>query len=210
MSKFFSSDQWYYYRRFLSKPADSFYEIRHRDYGSVPLALITAFIFSLCYTLDKIFAGFPVNLNDPRAVNGLTDLQAIMLIVFLFSVGNWSVTCLMGGEGRFKDILTVTGYSTLPLIITYIPAIIISNFLAANEDVFYFVILGFGIAWTAVLILIGIMTVHNYTLVKTLFTLVLTVLSMFIIIFLALLLFDLLNQVYIFFYSIYTELTIRG
>ncbi|MCL1806621.1 MAG: YIP1 family protein [Oscillospiraceae bacterium] len=210
IKQYFTQDRLYYFKKTLSSPSDCFYEIRYREQGSVPLALITVFIFSVCYTMDKIFAGFIVNTVDPRDVNGLFDFAAIFLIVFLFSIGNWSITCLMGGEGRFKDILTVTGYSLIPLIITFIPAIIISNGLAANEDVFYFIILGFGLVWTAVLILIGIMTVHNYTLVKTFATLFLTFLAMFLIIFLALLLFDLLNQVIIFFENIYIELVARG
>ena len=210
MTKYFTRDKFYYYRRVLSNPNDAFYEIRHREQGSVPLALITVFAFSLCFTLDRIFAGFPVNLTDPRSVDGLEDLQRVFLIFLLFCIGNWSITCLMEGEGRFKDILTVTGYAVMPLILTYIPAILVSNVLAANEEVFYSIIIGFGIAWTAVLILFGIMTVHNYTLLKTIVTLFLSLVAMFIIIFLALLLFDLLNQVQGFFYNIYVDLALRG
>jgi hypothetical protein len=210
MTKYFTRDKLYYFRRTLTNPADSFYEIRHREHGSVPLALITLFAFSLCYTLDKIFAGFIVNLVDPRTVNGLTDLGSVILLFTLFSVGNWSVTCLMNGEGRLKDIIIVTGYSLMPLILTYIPAIIASNFLAANEEVIYHIIIGFGIAWTGLLILMGIMTVHNYTLLKTMVTLFITFIAMFLIIFLALLLNDLLNQVYYFFHNIYIELSLRG
>jgi hypothetical protein len=210
MTKYFTRDKLYYFRRTLTHPADSFYEIRHRDFGSIPLALITVFVFSLCFTLNRIFAGFIVNMIDPRTVNGLVDLQSVVLLFLLFSIGNWSVTCLMGGEGRLKDIMVVTGYSLIPLILTHIPAILISNVLAANEEVFYTIILGSGIIWTAVLILMGIMTVHNYTLLKTFLTLIITFVSMLIIIFLALLLFDLLNQVTIFFRSIYTELILRG
>jgi hypothetical protein len=209
MTKYFSRDKLYYFRRTLTHPADTFYEIRHREQGSVPLALLTVLTFSLCFTLNRIFAGFIVNLVDPRTVNGLMDLFSVVLIFGLFCIGNWSVTCLMGGEGRFKDIVTVTGYSLLPLILTYIPAIIISNVIAANEEVFYSIIIGFGVAWTAILILTGIMTVHNYTLLKTIVTLIFTFIAMLIIIFIALLLFDLINQVYIFFYSIYTELVLR-
>lgn len=210
MTKFFSRDRLSYFRGVLTNPVDSFYEIRHREQGSVPLALITVFAFSLCYTCNKIFSGFIVNLTDPRAVDGLADLQSVFLLYILFCIGNWSITCLMEGEGRFKDILTVTGYAVIPLVLTFIPAIILSNVLASNEEVFYSIIIGFGMAWTAILILMGIMTIHNYTLLKTLITLVLTVVAMFILIFIALLLFDLLNQVYIFFYSIYTELILRG
>ena len=60
------------------------------------------------------------------------------------------------------------------------------------------------------LALSGIMIVHNYSLAKTLLTLILTVVAMLIIVFIAMLLSDLVNQVYGFIYSIYMELLFRG
>ena len=67
-----------------------------------------------------------------------------------------------------------------------------------------------GIGYAVIMALIGIMQIHNYTLGKTLIVLFLTVIAMFIIIFVCLLLFDLINQVYNFFYSLYTEIIFRS
>jgi len=209
MKKYFSKEKLFYFRRVVANPIDTFYEIRHRGYGSVPVALICVFLFGFAFTMNRIFASFIVNEIDPRTVNGLTEIGSVFLLFLLFCVGNWSVTCLMGGEGRLKDIVTVTGYSLTPIIVAYLPATLFSHFLASGEEVFYYFAIAIGIAWTAVLVLMGIMTVHNYTLLKTLITLFLTLISMFILIFLALLIYDLINQVYIFLYSIYTELIFR-
>lgn len=209
MSKYFSKERLYYMRRIITNPIDSFYEIRYRDYHSVPLALICVAVFGLAFTMNRVFAGFIVNNTDPRTVNGLSEMGAVFMLFMLFCVGNWSVTCLMNGEGRLKDIMTVTGYSLMPLIAVFIPATLLSHVIAAGEEVFYFFAIGTGIAWSAILVLLGIMTIHNYTLLKTLITLFLTFISMFILIFLGLLLYDLINQVYIFLYSIYTELVFR-
>lgn len=193
----------------LSRPIDSFYEIRYRERGSVPLALACVFIFSVCYTINRIFAGFVVNNINPRSINGLTEMGAVFLLLGLFCVGNWSVTCLMEGEGRLKDIITVTGYAMLPLIITLIPATLLSRVIADGEEAFYYIIIGIGIAWTIILLLLGVMTVHNYTLAKTLVTLILTFVAMLIVIFVALLILDMINQAYGFLYSLYTELVYR-
>ena len=57
--------------------------------------------------------------------------------------------------------------------------------------------------------LIGIMQVHNYTLAKTLQTLLLTFVAMLIIIFVGLLLADLIGQVVNFFRSLYIEIIFR-
>jgi len=209
MSKYFTREKLFYFGKSLTRPLDSFYEIRHREQGSVPIALICVLLFGLVFTMNRIFASFIVNNVDPRSVNGVTEIGAVILLFLLFCVGNWSITCLMSGEGRLKDIMTVTGYALAPLIVIYIPATILSHVVASGEEVFYNFAIGIGIAWAAILILLGIMTVHNYSLVKTLFTLVLTFVAMLILIFLGLLLFDLVNQVYTFIYSIYTEIVFR-
>jgi hypothetical protein len=209
MAKYFSKEKMHYFRRTMTKPLDSFYEIRHREYGSVPLALICVLLFGFAFTMNRIFASFIVNEVNPRTVNGLTEIGSVFLLFLLFCVGNWSVTCLMNGEGRFKDIVTVTGYSLTPLVVVFLPATLLSHVVAAGEEVFYYFALAVGLGWAAILILMGIMTIHNYTLLKTLATLILTFAAMFILIFLALLVYDLINQVYIFLYSIYTELSFR-
>lgn len=194
----------------ITHPMDGFYEIRHRERGSVPLALLLVVLFSFVYSMNRMLASFVVSDIDPRSVDSITDLIGVLLLFLLFCVGNWSITCLMNGEGRLKDIAIVLGYSMLPMILTYIPATLLSQVIAANEEGFYSIILVIGTIWTVLLALIGIMVIHNYSLAKTLLTLFFTVIAMLIIIFIALMLADLVNQVYGFIYSIYTELVFRG
>ena len=61
-----------------------------------------------------------------------------------------------------------------------------------------------------IMMIIGIMQVHNFTVGKTLGTLILTFLAMLIIVFLMLLLSNLLGKVYNFIRSVYTEIIFRG
>jgi len=205
----FSREKLGYLFGVLSKPIDSFYEIRYRDKGSVPLAVICVFVLSALFTVNRVFAGFIVNEINPRTIDGITEMGAFFLLLGLFCIGNWSVTCLMEGEGRMRDIITVAGYAMLPVALVLGPATILSNLVSIEEAAFYQIIIGVSIAWTAVLLLVGVMTVHNYTLLKTLITLVLTFVTILILIFIGLLIIDLLNQIYGFFYSIYTELIFR-
>lgn len=210
IKKYFSAEKWKYLWYTLSHPMDGFYWIRRKDKGSVPIAVLLVICFSFCFSLNRYLASFVVNDINPRSVNSLTELGGVLLLYVLLCVGNWSITCLMNGEGRMKDISIAVGYATLPLILTFIPATIISRAIAADEESFYYMILAVGIAYAAILLLIGIMQVHNYTLGKTLLTLFLTLIAVFIIIFLMLLLLNLISQVYNFFYSIYTELIFRA
>ena len=209
MGKYFSKEKWSYLFYTISHPMDGYYWIRHRDYGSVPLAILLVFIFSCTFTANRLLASFVVNDLDPRGIDALYELLGVMAFYLLICVSNWSVTCLMNGEGRLKDIAIAVGYATAPMRLTMIIATIVSQAIADEEQAFYGIILGVGIAYGVIMMLIGIMQVHNYTLGKTLLTLLITIIAALIIVFLLLLLSNLLGLVYNFFHSIYTELIFR-
>lgn len=209
MKGLFSKEKWSYAFYTVSHPMDAYYEIRHRDRGSVPVAVVLVILFAFSFSINRMAASFVVNNVYPLSVNALTELIAVLLLYLLFCVGNWSITCLMEGEGRLKDIAIATGYAMMPIIVCFNIATIVSQFVAADEEAFYWVILIAGVAYGLLMMLMGIMQVHNYTLGKTLITIFLTFIAMFIIIFIVLLFVDLITQVYSFFYSIYQELIYR-
>lgn len=209
MKELFSKEKWKYAFYTVSHPSDGYYEIRHRERGSVAVAIVLVILFSLSFSINRISASFIVNDVDPLDVDALTELVAVLLLFALFCVGNWSITCLMEGEGRLKDIAIAFGYGMIPMIVCFNLGTVVSQFVAQNEEAFYYMIIGVGIAYGLFMILIGIMQVHNYTLGKTLITISLTFIAMFIIIFIVLLFVDLINQVYGFFFSIYQELIFR-
>lgn len=210
MSKYFSREKWNYVFYTVSHPVDGYYWIRHIDKGSVPIAVLLVILFSFSFSFNRLFASFVVNELDPRTVNSLTELFGVLLLYLLLCVSNWSVTCLLQGEGRLKDIAITIGYAMVPFIFSFSFATLLSQFIADGEEAFYWLILGAGIVYGVLMILTGIMQIHNYSLAKTLLTLLLTLIAAFIIIFICLLLANLINQIYGFFYSIYIELIFRS
>ena len=209
MGKYFSKQKWSYMFYTITHPMDGYYWIRHREYGSVPLAVLMVSLFSLSFTANRLLASFVVNDLDPRGVDLLFELLGVLSFYLLLCVSNWSVTCLMNGEGRLKDIAVAIGYGTVPMTFVMILSTIISQLIADEEQAFYGILIGVGIAYGVIMMLIGIMQVHNYTLGKTLLTLLITIIAALIIVFLVLLLSNLLGLVYNFFHSIYTELIFR-
>lgn len=210
MKSLFSRERWKTLFYTAAHPADGYYWIRHQDTGSVWIAVLLVVLFSLSFSLNRMYASFVVSDVNPRSVSSLQELGGVLVLYFMLCVGNWSVTCLMDGEGRFKDILIAVGYAMLPLIITFNLATLVSQIVAENEEGFYSIILIIGIAYTAMMMLTGIMQVHSYTLGKTLVTLLLTLVAVFIVIFLVLLIFNFISQIVTFFQSIYYELIFRA
>ena len=49
----------------LGHPSDGFYEIRHRGRGSVGLSILFVFLFAVCFSANRQYAGFVVNNVNP-------------------------------------------------------------------------------------------------------------------------------------------------
>ena len=210
MSKGFSKEKWKYFGYTLTHPMNGFYWIRHKDYGSVPIAILMMVLFSFSFTVNRLCASFVVNDVDPRTVNILTELLGVSILFLLVCVGNWSITCLMNGEGRFKDIVIAVGYGLTPATVGLVLSTALSQVIAGDESAFYTLVMAAGIIYAVMLILIGIMQIHNYTVGKTLWTLILTFIAVFIIIFLLLLVYSLVGQMVTFVKSIYLEIVFRS
>ena len=193
----------------FSHPADGYYWIRHQEKGSLGIAFLMVLLYGIVFSMNRISSSFIVNDIEPRTVNLPAELAGVILLYLILCVGNWSVTCLMDGEGRFKDILIAAGYALFPMMAATAAATAVSHLVAENEEAFYTLLIGLGTAYTVIMLVIGIMQVHNYTFGKTLITLFLTVVAMLIIIFLGLLVINFITQVYSFFRGIYMELIFR-
>ncbi len=190
-------------------PFDGFWDMKYENKGKlrVAAAIVLALVFSVI--LQRQFAGFLVNFNDPRYLNSLDDLQYTVLPFLLFCIANWSVTTLMEGEGKFKEIVMATGYALLPLALVNLPLTFISRFMTNDETAFYYLANSIAAVWFFYLLFVGIMTVHQYTPVKTVMTLLLTVIAMGIVVFLGTLIFSIAMQMYYFVYDVYRELIFR-
>lgn len=209
MKDLFSAEKWKYVFYCVSHPSDGFYEVRHRERGSVAIAWVMILLFGISYTINRLCASFIVNDTDPRSVDTLMEIEGVLLLFLLLSIANWSVTCLLNGEGRLKDIMTIMGYSMTPCVLCFIPATIISQFVAQNEEVFYNIIIWLSVAYSIIIMLIGIMIIHNYTLGKTLITILLTFFALLVILFVIMMVYSLVGQVITFFQSVYLELYFR-
>ena len=90
-----------------------------------------------------------------------------------------------------------------------VPLFILSHVLTANEAAFYTVLDTAVMIWVLALIFFGMMTVHDYSLSKAVLTLLLTVIGICLILFIALLFINIVQDVVFFVTDIYQEITFR-
>jgi hypothetical protein len=191
-------------------PFDGFWDLKYESKGKLRVALAILLGVTVMMILKRQYSGYVVNFNYPLDLNSINELKYIVFPFLLWCIANWSLTTLMDGEGKFKEIVIATGYAMLPLILLYLPNLLLSNVITLREASFYYLLESVATLWFVWLMFIGTMTVHQYTVMKTIMTMLLTIVVMGVIIFLGLLFFSLIQQIVGFVYTIYQELSLRA
>jgi len=190
-------------------PFDGFYEMKFGRKGNLLYVCLNIALFWISFSFLKQYVGFPFLSRDINTMNSIIDLIVLSTVFFLFCIANWSITTLFNGEGKFKDIVLMSGYSMTPLNLFFIPATLLSRVLADQEGSFYLIFVYAGILWFLFLLFSGLLTIHNYTVGKAVLTIVMTMAAAFIILFLGLLFITVFRQMAEVVKSIYIELSYR-
>ena len=193
----------------ITHPLDGFWGIRRENKGSLAAAFTFVALTILTLTIEKQNTGFLFNMNRLSELNVLVDIFTVLLVYVLWCVANWCTTSLMEGKGRMKDILIAIGYALLPIILIRLPMVIMSHMITADEGTFYYVLGTISYLWTGLLIFTGTMTIHQYSITKTIVTIAITVVAMGILMFIGLLFFNVIQQMLTFVMTIYRELRFR-
>lgn len=193
----------------LFHPFDGFDELKREKRGKVSIAIVFVALFAILRILRVQYTGFVVQDVNPENINSLKEIIATVLIIGLFVVGNWSVTTLMEGKGSLREIFIVTGYSLVPFILIGFPTILLSNVITIEEVGLYNLIAIIGAIGTGWMLFMGILNIHEYGLFKTILAFFATIISMAVMIFVALLFFDLIQQLITFIKMIFEELSLR-
>lgn len=190
-------------------PFEGFYDFKFLKKGKVSIAIVFILLFAVLRILEIQYLGFVVSDYDPKDLNSLKEVISVVLIITLFVIGNWSVTTLMSGKGNMKEILMVTGYALMPIVFIGFPSILISNVIGLDEVGFYQILIGISYFAAGWILFMGLLNIHEYGLGKTIGSLLFTVVSMMIMIFIGLLFFDLIQQFLGFISMIWQEINLR-
>jgi len=190
-------------------PADGFWDLKREHKGSVAASLTFVALTMITLSLEKLETAFLFNPNRLSEVNVLVDIFTIALVFALWCVANWCTTSLMDGKGRMKDIVTAMGYALFPIVMIRLPLVLFSHVITSEEGVFYYVFGFIAYAWAALLVFMGTMMTHEYSLGKTIVTCFITVLGMGILMFIGLLFFNVISEIIVFILTIYKEIRFR-
>jgi hypothetical protein len=190
-------------------PLDGFWDLTHEKRGSLAAANIIIALAILVDVMRLTLTSFQFVMINMEYFNAAIVMMRIILPVFLWVVANWSLTTLMDGKGRMLDIYMAIAYALAPSVIINAVMILLSQFITFDEGAIYYVLAGFSVLWTAILILAGMMMVHDYSLTKTILSSLLTIVGMGVMVFIFVVFFSLISDAAAYFVSLYKEILFR-
>lgn len=188
--------EFHYSNYVIFHPFDGFWDIKREKRGSFRAANLLLGLFILMYALRAQYTAYMFSGKMAGDINVLLDVVRILIPIFLWIVSNWCFTTLMEGEGTMKDIYIATMYALKPYIITAIPLLLLSHCLSIDEAFIYTSLSTIVTIWVLALMFFGMMTTHDYTLSKGILTAILTLVGILLIIFLALVFTNVIQDIY--------------
>lgn len=193
----------------IFRPFDGFWDLKREHRGSLGAAWTFVILTILTLTIEKQNTGYLFNYNRLKELNVIVDIITVLLLYILWCVSSWCLTSLMDGEGTMRDIMTATGYALFPIFLIRLPLVLFSHMITASEGSFYYIFYVISYIWTVILIFLGTMVTHQYSVKKTLLTCICTIVGMGIIVFIGLLFFNVIQQMITFAATIYKEVRFR-
>lgn len=194
----------------LTHPADGFIQFKTRKHiRSWEMTFGFVIAWFLLQVLDFFGTGFIFNDNRISDFNLFITMAATIGLYALFVIGNWAVCTLIEGKGTLPEIMTTTAYALLPYLVSTLINTLLSNFFALDEGSFLTIISYIGLVWTGMVLFVGLSAIHEYSVGKTVVSILLTVFAMAVMLFLIILFYTLITQTVSFVISIIQEVSLR-
>ena len=192
----------------MTHPFDGFWDMVHEKRGNKTSVTI---LYSLWVLISVAYEGLKGFLYQPLN-SEFVLVKAIsisVLPVVLWCLCNWAVSTLLDGDGKPSHIIMGTAYALVPYMFTQVICLVLTNILTLEQSAFIGIISGFGLIWTGILLVASVISIHNYSLTRSVAVIVLIIFAMAVVVFLSMLVFNLIDQMRYFLIGLYKEIVIN-
>jgi len=193
----------------FSHPFDGFWIMKSEKKGNVKSATVILFLLIVTTAIRFLGSGYLFTSSTLAGFSAWMLMLMVLALVILYCVSNWALTTLMNGNGSIKDIYISLMYALAPVVLVNIPLTIISHVLTADEAAFFTFFSALSIIWGIFLLLVGNMSIHEYTMMQSIATVILSAAGIVAIAVLLLLISNLMQQVWLWVSSVIKELVMR-
>lgn len=193
----------------VAHPVDSFKTVKEKGEGSLAISTVILVLFYVITVLNDTVGGFAFTVFDSENYNAVYVLLSTVGLVLLWSLSNWLVCTLAGGIGKLREIYIVTCYSLIPIMAARLCNLVLTHVLIPDEGAFLGIMLSVCTFYSLFMLIIGIMSVHDYEFGKFVGTTIFSIIGMIIIVFLLFLVFMLIQQVLTWLSTVFIEIKYR-
>jgi len=193
----------------MIRPIHGFHEMKTEKKGSMGAALLIAFLAVVTVLLSTHNTGFIFSTLNPHQYNILRHLSGLFIPFLLWCLCNWAVSVLLDGEGKLYYIFMASCYALLPFVLLATFSTLLSHALLYDEQMFLNYISTLGLAWSLLLLFTGNMTIHQYTVKRTVLSFVLSVAGILLVMYIAILFASIIDRVVRFGMGLFAEIRLR-
>ncbi len=187
-------------------PRDGFLELKANKKGSPIVVLITVALWLLAELFYRVATGFDMNQFSADDMSLLRTAVVTVAMFVMVCLSNWCICTLMDGKGKLMDICVVGANALVPYIIVRFLTTMLSWVFAGDEQVFLTYAVVVAELWGVLIAFSGLQEIHEYSFIKTIAAIGLTIVCLIIMFFIVLMLLILFEQVYFFITTIVFEL----
>ena len=190
---------------FMKKPADAAYGIAAEGRANWLVSTVLLVVFMAEFVISKYTCGFLMKNVMEGRYEIFSDIGMILVVMIAVTACTYLVCTINEGEGTVKKIYTFFCYSLMPYIVL-MPIIYLLSHALTNNELFLtnmLSILTYG--WIAVIAVIGLKEVNNFSMKDTVKVILLTAFTALILALLLFIIYVLWAQVFEFISAIVGE-----
>ena len=148
-------------------------------------------------------------MNRAQDFNVIIELAKTFGLITVFVVANWAICTITDGKGKPMEILYTAAYSLIPYVTAQIIKMVLTHILTGEETIIISIITGIGLIWSGLVMFVGLLTIHEYSVGKAVFSVLLTIFGMLVILLLIVMFYTLMGQTLSFVQSIIQEYSLQ-
>lgn len=187
-------------------PRDGFLELKANKKGSPTVVLITVALWLFVELFYRVATGFDMNGFSAEETSLLRTGVVTVAMFVMVCLSNWCICTLMEGKGKLMDICVVGANALVPYIFVRFLTTMLSWVFAGDEQVFLTYAVVVSELWGCLIAFSGLQEIHEYSFVKTIYAIFLTIVCLIIMFFIVLMLLILFEQLYFFIATVTFEL----
>ena len=195
-----------YFLRVPFHPLNCFYDIRMHGKGTLLGAFLIYVVLFGVFLLFQTSLGFIFQTTGIESIDLSALIVGFLVLVIFFVVCNFLMAAISDGEGSLAQVFIYPAYSAFPFLAAMIINIGLSYVLTQTEVFFFDTIMLVGVAWSAILLLLGLQEMHNYDTRVAIKSIIFTILFIIVIIVVLLIVAVIWDQLYHFVLGIGREL----